>query len=64
MNYKYNNDSSIYDKLKEPLYQLYTSRKDSLLDFKAQTRNIRLLKIDSYNGQKALNSLKESLFNV
>ena len=62
VNYKYNNDSSIYDKLKEPLYQLYTSRKDSLLDFKAQTRNIRLLKIDSYNGQKALNSLKESLF--
>ena len=61
VNYKYNNDSSIYDKLKEPLYQLYTSRKDSLLDFKAQTRNIRLLKIDSYNGQKALNSLKESL---
>ena len=61
VNYKYNNDSSIYDILKEPLYQLYTSRKDSLLDFKAQTRNIRLLKIDSYNGQKALNSLKESL---
>ena len=61
VNYKYNNDNSIYDKLKEPLYQLYTSRKDSLLDFKAQTRNIRLLKIDSYNGQKALNSLKESL---
>ena len=61
VNYKYNNDSSIYDKLKEPLYQLYTSRKDSLIDFKAQTRNIRLLKIDSYNGQKALNSLKESL---
>ena len=61
VNYKYNNDSRIYDKLKEPFYQLYTSRKDSLLDFKAQTRNIRLLKIDSYNGQKALNSLKESL---
>ena len=61
VNYKYNIDSSIYDKLKEPLYQLYTSRKDSLLDFRAQTRNIRLLKIDSYNGQKALNSLKESL---
>ena len=61
LNYKYNNDSSIYDKLKEPLYQLYTSRKDSLLDFKAQTRNIRLLKIDSYNGQKALNILKEYL---
>ena len=51
-----------YIKIKEPFYQMYyTSRKDSIIDFKAQTRNIRLLKIDSYNGQKALNNLKESL---
>ena len=51
-----------YIKIKEPFYQMYyTSRKDSIIDFKTQTRNIRLLKIDSYNGQKALNNLKESL---
>ena len=55
------NNSKIYMKIKEPFYKIYPIRKDSLLDFKSQTRNIRLLKIYSYNGRKALNNIKERI---
>ena len=59
-NFKYNNNN-LYIKNKEPFYKYYISRNNSILDFKAQTRDIRLLKIYSYNGQKALNTMKENI---
>ena len=42
---------------------MYPQRKDSLLDFKDQSRNVRLLKICTYNGKKALNKSKESILS-
>ena len=56
-----NSNSNIYIKIKEKFYKIYPIRKDSLIDFKSQTRNIRLLKIYSYNGRKALNNIKERI---
>ena len=56
-----NNNNNLYIKFKKPFYKIYTSRNNSLLNFKAQTRDIRLLKIYSYNGQKALNTMKENI---
>ena len=55
------NNSNIYTKVKKPFYKILPFKKNSLLDFKDQSRNIRLLKIDFYNGKKALNNFKESL---
>ena len=55
-------DDKIYIKIKKPFYKLNPQRrKDSILDFRDQTRNLRRLKIDSYIRKKALNDLKESL---
>ena len=56
-----NTDININIDIKEPLYKFFNSRKDSILNFKYQTRKIRLLKIDSYNGKKALDGLKQNL---
>ena len=56
-----NTDININIDIKEPLYKFFISRKDSILNFKYQTRKIRLLKIDSYNGKKALDGLKQNL---
>ena len=47
--------------IKQTFYKIYPQRKDSLLDFKEQTRNIRLLKIDTYNGRRALKEMKEKM---
>ena len=60
-NLKYNNDSIYIKIIKEPFYKFYTSRKNSLLDFKTHSKNLRLMKIYSNNGEKALNNLKERL---
>ena len=49
-------------KTKEPFYQLCTSRNNSFIDFKKDTRNLRYLKINSYNGKKAIDRLKENIF--
>ena len=54
------NNSKITN-IKQTFYKIYPQRKDSLLDFKEQTRNIRLLKIDTYNGRKALKEMKEKM---
>ena len=54
------NNSKI-TKIKQTFYKIYPQRKDSLLDFKEQTRNIRLLKIDTYNGRRALKEMKEKM---
>jgi hypothetical protein len=55
------NYSNKYIKIKEPFYKIYPIRKESLIDFNSQSRNIRLLKIYSYNGRRALNNIKESI---
>ena len=54
------NNSKITN-IKQTFYKIYPQRKDSLLDFKEQTRNIRLLKIDTYNGRRALKEMKEKM---
>ena len=54
------NNSKITN-IKQIFYKIYPQRKDSLIDFKEQTRNIRLLKIDTYNGRKALKEMKEKM---
>ena len=41
------NYSNKYIKIKEPFYKIYPIRKESLIDFNSQSRNIRLLKIYS-----------------
>ena len=56
-----NNNNNIYIKTNNPFYRIYPKRKDSIIDFKDQTRNIRLLKIDSYNGHKALSGIQENI---
>ena len=55
------NNSKITTNIKQIFYKIYPQRKDSLIDFKEQTRNIRLLKIDTYNGRKALKEMKEKM---
>ena len=50
-----------FTKIKQPFYKIYPQRRDSLIDFKDQSRNIRLLKIDRYNGRKALSNIKEKM---
>ena len=54
------NNSKITN-IKQIFYKIYPQRKDSLIDFKEQTRNIRLLKIDTYNGRRALKEMKEKM---
>ena len=54
------NNSKITN-IKQIFYKIYPQRKDSLIDFKEQTRNIRLLKIDTYNGRRALKEIKEKM---
>ena len=54
------NNSKITN-IKQIFYKIYPQRKDSLIDFKEHTRNIRLLKIDTYNGRKALKEMKEKM---
>ena len=54
------NNSKITN-IKQIFYKIYPQRKDSLINFKEQTRNIRLLKIDTYNGRKALKEMKEKM---
>ena len=48
-------------KLNMPYYQYYPSRKNSINYFKTETTNLRYLKINSYNGKKAINKLKENI---
>jgi len=48
-------------KLNTPYYSYYTSRKNSINSFKTQTTNLRYLKINSYNGNRAIDKLKENM---
>ena len=49
------NNIKLFNKIKQPFYKILPQRKDSLIDFKSRTRNIRLLKIGAYKGREALN---------
>ena len=48
-------------KLTLPYYRYYLSRKNSINYFKTETANLRNLKINSYNGKKAINKIKENM---
>ena len=48
-------------KLTLPYYRYYASRNNSINSFKTQTTNLRYLKINSYNGNKAIDKIKENL---
>ena len=48
-------------KLTLPYYCYYLSRKNSINYFKTETANLRNLKINSYNGKKAINKIKENM---
>ena len=48
-------------KLNLPYYRYYTSMKNSVNYFKNEMSNIRYLKINSYNGNKAIDKLKENM---
>ena len=55
------NNSKIFNKIKQPFYKINPKRKESLIDFNESIRNIRLLKIDTYNGRNAINRIKERI---
>ena len=55
------NNSKLFNKIKQPFYKINPKRKDSLIDFNESIRNIRLLKIDTYNGRNAINRIKEKI---
>ena len=55
------NNIKLFNKIKQPFYKILPQRKDSLIDFKSRTRNIRLLKIGAYKGREALNRYKEKI---
>ena len=71
LNNKINNNYFTYDKgmimykdrlrRKDPFYRYYTSRNKSFIDFNNDTRNLRYLKINSYNGKKAIDQLNENI---
>ena len=48
-------------KLNMPYYLYSASRKNSINSFKTETNNLRYLKINSYNGKKAIDKLKENM---
>ena len=48
-------------KLNMPYYSYYPSRKNSINYFKIETSNLRYLKVNSYNGKKAVDKLKENI---
>ena len=60
----YNKDLMNYKerlKIKEPLYRYKTPCRNSFIDFQNDSRNLRYLKINSYNGKKAVERLNENL---
>lgn len=62
--YTYNKDLMNYKerlKIKEPLYRYKTPCRNSFIDFQNDSRNLRYLKINSYNGKKAVERLNENL---
>ena len=59
---KNNTPSHFYNfKLNMPYYLYSASRKNSINSFKTETNNLRYLKINSYNGKKAIDKLKENM---
>ena len=55
------NNSKLFYKIKQPFYKIIPQRKDSLIDFNSRIRNIRLLKIDTFNGRNAIDRIKERI---
>ena len=55
------NNSKLFYKIRQPFYKIYHQRKDSLIDFNNRVRDIRLLKIDTFNGRNAINRIKEKI---
>ena len=58
------NNSKLFNKIRQPFYKIYPQRKDSLIDFKSRTRNIRILKIGAYKGKETLNKYKERIRSI